>query len=145
MQYEKEQRDKKDEQKNKAAEMIKQNKPLEEIAEATGLSVAAIKQILMAQIKAATNLVELVKEYSELRYDDLFTFLRGKCPHPDYNASTSIFLVNEITEEWACIGCNHDIKDGGDCFAFIQWIEKLTLDGAIIRLAKRANIEIPEQ
>lgn len=116
---------------------------------------------LSQQIKASINLLELVKEYCEVKPVGTNVWA-AHCPHPDHNDRTASFRIwyNETTKNWswACMGCHNGKKDlnsryknyGTDCFAFLQWMSDykgskhvLTFPEAIKVLASKLNLSIP--
>lgn len=101
------------------------------------------------QVKQATDMVKLAKQYTELKLVGEGIW-QGVCPHPDHKDDTPSFTVWENTQSWACMGCHSGKKDikhknyGSDCIAFIQWIEGMKWREAVLHLAKEAGIE-PEK
>jgi len=109
------------------------------------------------RVKRATNLLELIEEYTELKKIGKHIW-SGKCPHPDHNDSSPSFRVFENSPgdfTWKCFGCQ-DIyakkgvgnNYGSDCFAFLQWLsdcnggEKLSFPDTVKILAERAGIPL---
>lgn len=109
------------------------------------------------RVKKATNLLELISDYTDLRKIEEHLW-SGRCPHPDHNDSNPSFRVFENSPgdfTWKCFGCQ-DIyakkgtgnNYGSDCFAFIQWIsdcnggEKISFTDSVRILAERAGIPI---
>ena len=114
-----------------------------------------ISDAFKAKVKAATDLRELVGEYTDLQPAG-HNVWQGRCPHPDHDDSTSSFTVfynKDKTWSWCCFGCNAEKKNvkhgayGSDCFAFLMWMSdykgskhKVSWPEAVYLLAKRANI-----
>lgn len=108
------------------------------------------------KVKDATDIVELVSEYVELKKAGRYIWT-GKCPHPDHKDDTASFMVNENTKSWCCFGCHSEKKNadkkrgtnknyGSDCIAFVQWInkDKLSWIQSLEYLAKKAGIPLPK-
>lgn len=102
------------------------------------------------KVKDATDLVELVSEYAELRKEGRYLWV-GKCPNPKHNDDTASFVINTNTNSWCCYGCHCDKKGinnsyGSDCIAFVQWINdgNLSWTQALEYLAERAGIPLPK-
>lgn len=99
------------------------------------------------ELKTKTDLVKLVKEYTQLREVGLGIW-QGVCPHPKHNDDTPSFTVWEKTNSWSCYGCHSGKKGvdgnvGSDAIAFMQWIENLDFRQAVIKLAAWSNVPIP--
>lgn len=99
------------------------------------------------ELKTKTNLVKLVKEYTQLREVGLGIW-QGVCPHPDHNDDTPSFTVWQKSNSWSCYGCHSGKKGidgnvGSDAIAFVQWIENLNFRQAVVKLAEWNNIPIP--
>ena len=107
-----------------------------------------LPQSFIDQVKEATDMVQLAKKYTELKLigDGIW---QGTCPHPDHKDSTPSFRVWEKDQSWACMGCHYGKKDtkdknyGSDCFAFLQWMEKINWKQSILKLAEEADIPVP--
>jgi DNA primase len=87
------------------------------------------------QIRAATDIVQLVGERVALRRAG--RAFKGLCPF--HAEKTPSFTVNPEREMWHCFGCNR----GGDAFAFVMEMDRLTFPEALEALADRAGIELP--
>lgn len=111
------------------------------------------------QVKSATDLKELIEEYTTLKKtgDNVWS---GRCPHPDHRDSSPsfrLFMNKPGDYTWKCFGCQDPYAKkgehgnyGSDCFAFIQWINdyngsthKVSFNDSIRILAERASIQIP--
>lgn len=114
-----------------------------------------LPQSFIDQVKQATDIVKLIKDYTELKPigDGIW---QGRCPNPNHNDKDPSFRVWEKEQSWACMGCHYGKKDlsakkhedkiyGSDCFAFIQWITKgkVNWKQAVLQLAKRAQVPEP--
>lgn len=68
---------------------------------------------LSQQIKASINLLELIKEYCEVKPIGTNVWA-AHCPHPDHNDRTASFRIwyNKTTKNWswACMGCHNGKK-----------------------------------
>ena len=89
------------------------------------------------QIRAATNIVDLVSESVNLIPNG--RDYKGLCPfHPDTNPSFNVYPDRQTYRCWVC-------DMGGDCFTWVQEIQVTTFPEALEILAERANIEIPKR
>lgn len=107
-----------------------------------------LSQEFVDKVKKSTDMLELAREYTflEVKGDGIWA---GKCPHPEHEDDTPSFTVWAKNQSWACMACHYGRKNlqeknyGSDCIAFIQWIEKLSWQDAVLFLAKRKNIPKP--
>ena len=91
------------------------------------------------QIRASTNLVDLVAETVPLTPTRNGTDYIGLCPfHDDKNPSFHVYPDRQTYRCWVC-------DKGGDCFTWVQEDQVVTFPEAIRLLAERANIELPKQ
>ena len=91
------------------------------------------------QVRAATNLVDLVSETVSLKATRNGTDYEGLCPfHDDRNPSFHVYPDRQSYRCWVC-------NEGGDCFTWVQQIDRVTFPEALELLARRANLEIPKQ
>lgn len=108
--------------------------------------MARIPDSFIEDIKRITNLVELAKEYTELKKVGQGIW-QGKCPHPKHNDNTPSFTVWEKFNSWSCYGCHVGKKGNGnygsDVIAFVQWIHNYSFREAIYYLAQWNNVPIP--
>lgn len=103
-------------------------------------------------LKNSIDLVDLIEEYTILKPAGP-TLKVGHCPHPKHNDSDASFCVDIKNQTWCCYGCHADKKNkqegnyGSDAIAFIEWINegKMSWIDAVIFLAKRAGIPLPEE
>ncbi len=87
------------------------------------------------QIKERVGVVELIGEYVKL--EKAGSNYRALCPF--HNEKTPSFMVNPERNFWYCFGC----QEGGDIFTFLQKIEGLEFREALVKLAERANVQLP--
>lgn len=91
-------------------------------------------QEVKEQVRQATNIVDLLGGYLELRRQGAAYLAR--CPfHDDKKPSLNI---NPAKQYWRCFVC--DI--GGDVFDFVMRKERVTFPEALRMLADRANIQL---
>ncbi|MFM7072027.1 MAG: DNA primase [Planctomycetota bacterium] len=91
-------------------------------------------QEIKEQVRQATNIVDLVGGYLELRRQGAAYLAR--CPfHDDQKPSLNI---NPVKQYWRCFVC--DI--GGDVFDFVMRKERVTFPEALRILADRVNIPL---
>lgn len=96
-----------------------------------------ISQADISRIEEATDIVELIGEYVELKKDGLG--FKGCCPF--HNEKTPSFKVNPARQIYKCFGCGK----GGDAVSFLMEHDHLSYPDALRKLAKRAHIEIEER
>lgn len=87
-------------------------------------------------IKARTNIVDLVGEY--VRLTKAGTNWKGLCPF--HHEKSPSFMVNEEKQFWHCFGC----AKGGDSFSFIMEIESLGFREALKLLADKTGVQLEE-
>ena len=114
------------------------------------------------KVKNATNLLELVSEYTEVKRVNSKLWM-ARCPHPDHDDKTPSFRIclnPDDSWSWYCGGCHMGTKDthaetdknyGTDCFAFVSWMSDYKGSEHIISwresvrmLAERASIGMPK-
>ena len=88
------------------------------------------------QVRDATDIVALVGEKVQLRRSG--RSWKGLCPF--HGEKTPSFTVNPERQVWHCFGCGK----GGDAFAWLMEMEKVTFPEALQVLADRAGIELPK-
>jgi DNA primase len=88
------------------------------------------------EIRARTDIVELISEYVQLKKSG--SGFTGLCPF--HNEKTPSFHVQPVRQIFRCFGCNK----GGNVFSFIQACEGMSFPEAVRRLAKRAGVEVRE-
>ncbi len=91
---------------------------------------------IVQQIQLRANIVEVVGDFVSLKK-------KGKdykacCPF--HNENTPSFSVSSSRNIFKCFGCGK----GGDAVTFVMEIEKISYPDALIYLAKKYQIEIPE-
>lgn len=91
---------------------------------------------IIDEVRLVTDIVDLISEYVSLKKSGRNYF--GLCPfHPEKSPSFSVHPDKQI---FHCFGCGA----GGNAFTFIQKLEGVGFPEAVRKLAKRANIAIPE-
>lgn len=96
-----------------------------------------IDQATLDQIRAATDIAEIVGEHVTLRKAGA-TSLKGLCPF--HQEKTPSFNVNTAHQIFKCFGCGA----AGNVFGFLAKIENIPFPEAVRRLAERANIPLPQ-
>ncbi len=89
------------------------------------------------RVRDATDIVQLIGERVQLRRAG--RSYKGLCPF--HTEKTPSFTVTPDRQIWHCFGCSK----GGDVFAYVMELDKLTFPEAIRMLADRAGIELPKQ
>ncbi|MCM1195309.1 MAG: DNA primase, partial [Firmicutes bacterium] len=88
------------------------------------------------QVKRSNDIVDVVGSYLELRQKGTTHWAR--CPF--HGEKTASFSVNRNLQIYKCFGCGVS----GDVVKFVQEYESLTFLEALEKLAKRANLKMPE-
>jgi len=89
------------------------------------------------RVRDATDIVQLIGEKVQLRRAG--RSYKGLCPF--HTEKTPSFTVTPDRQIWHCFGCSK----GGDAFAFVMELDKVTFPEALRMLADRAGIELPKQ
>ena len=76
------------------------------------------------QVKAATDIVEVIANYIELKPAG---HARHKALCPFHQEKTPSFVVNQDTQSFFCFGC----EKGGDALTFLQEIDGLNFKEAL--------------
>lgn len=99
--------------------------------------MAQIPHDTIKQVLAATDIVELISSYIEVkRGGSAFTAL---CPF--HNEKSPSFNITPARQIFHCFGCGK----GGDAIAFVREYENLPFTDAVRKLAGRAGIMIVEE
>ena len=96
----------------------------------------AFPQSFMDELTARSDIVDVVGSYVQLTRKGSNLF--GLCPF--HSEKTGSFSVSPDKQIYYCFGC----KKGGGVINFIMEIENLSYPDAIRFLAKRVNMEVPE-
>ncbi len=97
----------------------------------------AFQQHFLDELTARNDIVDVVSSYVQLtrKGGNLF----GLCPF--HNEKTGSFSVSPDKQIYHCFGC----KKGGGVINFVMDIENLSFPDAVRFLARRANMEVPEE
>lgn len=97
----------------------------------------AFSQTFLDELTSRNDIVDVVSSYVQLtkKGGNLF----GLCPF--HNEKTGSFSVSPDKQIYHCFGC----KKGGGVVNFIMEIENLSFPDAVRFLAKRVNMEVPEE
>jgi len=101
------------------------------------MSMGYIPQEILDEIIAKNDIVSVVGEYVPLKRRG--NNYQGLCPF--HHEKTPSFSVSPTKQIFHCFGCGK----GGNVFRFIMEIEGLSFPEAVEKLAKRANITLPER
>lgn len=109
--------------------------------------MAKIPETFIKELKARTDLVKFVKQYTNLKLVGKGIW-QGRCPHPDHNDTTPSFTVWEKTNSWCCYGCHTGKRGiegnkGSDIYAFVEWLFNVNFYKAIEIVAEWNNIPMP--
>lgn len=96
----------------------------------------AFPQHFLDELTSRSDIVDVVSSYVSLTKKGSNYF--GLCPF--HNEKTGSFSVSPDKQIYHCFGCKH----GGGVITFIMEIENLSFPDAVRFLAKRANMEVPE-
>ena len=96
----------------------------------------AFPQQFLDELVARSDIVDVVSSYVALQRKGSNYF--GLCPF--HNEKTGSFSVSPDKQIYHCFGCKH----GGGVINFIMEIENLSFPDAVRFLAKRANMDVPE-
>ena len=96
----------------------------------------AFPQRFLDELVDRSDIVDVVSSYVAVRYKGGNYF--GLCPF--HNEKTGSFSVAPDKQIYYCFGCHH----GGGVIQFVMEIENLDFPNAVRFLAKRANMEVPE-
>jgi len=100
------------------------------------VKILKISEELIEEIRRSNDIVEVIGEYVNLKKAG--KHYQGLCPF--HGEKTPSFSVTVDKQLFHCFGC----KAGGDVFNFLMRIEKIDFLEAVILLAKRAGITLPE-
>ena len=96
----------------------------------------AFSQQFLDELVSRNDIVDVVSSYVALTRKGSNYF--GLCPF--HNEKTGSFSVSPDKQIYHCFGCKH----GGGVISFIMEIENLSFPDAVRFLAKRVNMEVPE-
>ncbi|MGB3676265.1 MAG: CHC2 zinc finger domain-containing protein, partial [Candidatus Nanopelagicales bacterium] len=91
----------------------------------------------LAAVKDKVRIVDVVADYVELKPAGAGQ-VKGLCPF--HNEKTASFNVRPDVNRYHCFGCGV----GGDSIAFLMEIERLTFHEAVLELAARCGLQLPD-
>ena len=101
------------------------------------MATGYIPQEILDEIVARCDIVSVVNEYVPLKRKG--SNYQGLCPF--HNEKTPSFSVSPGKQIFHCFGCGK----GGNVFRFLMEIEGISFMEAVEKLAKRANVKLPEK
>lgn len=96
-----------------------------------------INDLVMSELRAAADIVEVVGEHTKLRKAG--RAWKGLCPF--HNERTPSFTVDRDKGLYHCFGCGA----GGDVIHFVRQIDRLDFPEAVEALASRFGVAIPKR
>jgi DNA primase len=100
-------------------------------------AVPQISQETKEQILAATDIVDVISSYIEVKRAG--PSFKALCPF--HNEKSPSFNINPQRQFYHCFGC----KKSGDAITFVREYENLTYVDAVKKLAARAGITVTEE
>jgi DNA primase len=89
------------------------------------------------EVKANTDIVQIIERYSTLDLDGETKWKKGECPI----CGEGTILVEPEAQIFKTICCKHQ----GDCFTFIELMLNKSYTEALIHLAEEAEMQIPKR
>lgn len=96
------------------------------------------KQEFIDKVTQASNLVEIISQYTTLKPSGRGHM--GRCPFPDHQEKTASFSVSEFKGVYHCFGC----KKSGNVVSFLRDFNGMNFREAIEYLAERNGIVIQD-
>ena len=97
----------------------------------------AIPQLLIEEIQAKSDIVEVLSRYITLK--KLGRNYKTNCPF--HNEKTPSFVVSPDKQIYHCFGCGA----GGNVFSFVMKYENVQFPEAVELLAEKAGVKLPRQ
>ena len=91
---------------------------------------------IINKIISRNNILNVIKEYTQLK--KVGKYYIGLCPM--HNEVSPSFYVDYGTKTYYCYGCGN----GGNVINFIMHVKNYSFEEAVLHLAKRVRIEMPE-
>ena len=97
------------------------------------------------KVKEANDIIDVASEYFDLKqYGDVY---KTRCKHRGGDKTPSLTFFPK-TQSFYCFGCHAGRRDGNtngsDVISFVQWVEEIEWQDAVIMLADRQGLEIPK-
>lgn len=102
-----------------------------------------LSEQLIAEIKAANDIMEVAEEHFELTR--MGSIYQAKCTHEGEKNSKSLTFFPD-TQSFYCFGCgagSRQMTEGSDVISFLMWMDNCTWQQSAMKLAGRKNIRIP--
>ncbi|AZZ35567.1 DNA primase [Bdellovibrio sp. qaytius] len=96
------------------------------------------KQEFIEKVIAASNLVDIISQYTTLKPTGRGHM--GRCPFPDHQEKTASFSVSEFKGVYHCFGC----KKSGNVTTFLRDYNGMSFPDSIAYLAERNGIPITD-
>lgn len=96
------------------------------------------KQEFIEKVIAASNLVDIISQYTTLKPTGRGHM--GRCPFPDHQEKTASFSVSEFKGVYHCFGC----KKSGNVTTFLRDFNGMSFPDSIAYLAERNGIPITD-
>lgn len=95
-----------------------------------------IQEEKIEEVRKSVDIVDVISEHVQLKKQG--RNLIGLCPF--HGEKTPSFSVSPDKQLYHCFGCGA----GGNVFSFVMEIEGLSFVEAVVHLAKRSNVHLPE-
>lgn len=99
----------------------------------------------LEEVKSKNDIIDIASDYFDLKKSgDIY---RAKCKHKGGDKTPSLTFYPS-TQSFYCYSCGAGKRgnstEGSDIISFIQWVENLDWQEAVILLAEKAGVEVPK-